>query len=479
MAQRNVLAQYRLRRLAIQLREFTVSELETAAGITSEMVHNFLYELKKVNSKFFDKEPAKAEGPGRPPMQYKLTPEAMEFLANQNLELARELRQSETLTRPATVTVVSRPAVAAAGHVQEDLRAPLQCIPEPAVVFGELEPEWTALNKLGGSVMWVKPGQASSVRTGTEVQPVSRLVRTIDELVEIARKILTPWQRDILKSKGSVKCAYELPDLGRCGLNFHSVSGALQIELRRLPHSIPTFEDLYLPHAVSEFSKTQSGLIVVAGIGGSGRSRTLAALLERINETRKGFIATIEEPALYQFQQKQCVFEQRQVGIDTPDFWTALTDSLEERVDVLSMSDVDDPKTFATALAAADRSLILCRVTAPSSVEALEKLIEMAPSAERATIRSRMANNLVGIIGLTAVPRDNEPGFVCAAEVFRFDNAARDLVREGTNLRSLPDYLRRHDPDSQTFDMAIEKLHRKHLVSEQWFAQRCATASER
>jgi twitching motility protein PilT len=147
---------------------------------------------------------------------------------------------------------------------------------------------------------------------------------------------------------------------------------------------------------------------------------------------------------------------------------------LEERVDVLAMSDINDAKTFATALAAAERSLVLCRVTAPSSVEAILKLIDLAAPEERAKIRARLAVTLIGTIGLTALPRAGGQGFVHAAEVLRIDNAARELIRDGIRIHSLPEYLRSHATGSQTFEEAIRKLHRDHLISDEWVAQRAA-----
>jgi twitching motility protein PilT len=468
MAARNLASQYRLRRLAIQLREFTVGDLETAAGVSPETVHNFLHELRQVNAGFIGKESVGREGPGRPALRYRLSPEAVEFLAAKNLEIAKELNEDDSIARPAAV------AAAGARAGQAHSFVPLQGSPEPAVVFAAFEPELRTLSRLGASVLWMKPGMPSSVRTACEVRTLEQPIHTVDKLRKIAGKILTPWQKDLLGSKGSVKCAYDLPELGRAGVNIHLVSGKLQIELRLLPRDIPSFEDLHLPPAVAEFSKVQSGLILVAGIGGSGRSRTLAALLDRINETRKCLVATIEEPMLYAFEQKQCFFEQRQVGIDTPDFGTALTDSLEERVDVLLISDIDDPKTFATALAAADRTLILCRVTAPSSVEAIEKLIELSTPAEQARVRVRLATSLVAVIGLTAVPKVGGKGFVYAAEVLRMDNTTRDLIQDETKIHRLPEYLREHDLGSQTFEMAIERLSNQHLISDEWVAQRLA-----
>ena len=478
MAQRNPLTQYRLRRLAIELREFTISDLVGAAGgATPDMVHNFLRELQQVNPEFIGKKSIQTqpEGPGRRPLLYQLSSDAIEFLIQKNLEIAKEFNLESRGNRPAAAPVkeLKEEPVAAGVFVVGEL---LKCPANAGIVFKALQPEFTRLSQSDASVVTVRPGASTLV--GMEIKTLPEPVRSAEELHEITKRILTPWQMRILVSKGSIKSAYTFSEMGRFGLNIHSVGGVLQIELRQLAARVPTIEELGLPPVVSDFSRARSGLILAAGIGGSGRSRTLAALLEHINQTRRGIVATIEEPMLYTFQQNLCLFEQRQVGIDAPDFGTALNDSLEEKVDVLLISDVDDPKTFATVLAAAERTLVLCRVTAPTSTIAIEKLVELSDPAEREKTRARIAENLIGTIGLNAVPRAEGGGFVYAAEVLRLDRSARDLILDQNKIHSLPEYLSARDPKTQTFEMALEKLLKQNLVDKEWATRRIAMSTE-
>jgi Tfp pilus assembly pilus retraction ATPase PilT len=243
------------------------------------------------------------------------------------------------------------------------------------------------------------------------------------------------------------------------------VSGKPVLELRFLPKSVPTLDDLQLPSLVESLSSQAAGLIVVTGLAGSGKSSTIAAMIGSMNSKEGGHITTIDEPIRYFHVNQKSFIEQRQIAIDTPDFSPAIEQALADRSSVVAMSDVPDWQSFSTILAAASRALIVCRVAAPSSPEAIQKLINLVPGSEQKAARNRLAESLSGIICLTGLPAAAGAGMVAAAEVLGWRSEAREAILNPERTGSLVEELKRVGARIESTAASVQRLRGAGLIS--------------
>jgi twitching motility protein PilT len=188
-------------------------------------------------------------------------------------------------------------------------------------------------------------------------------------------------------------------------------AGKPVLELRFLPTDVPTLEKLAMPKLVEDMTSLDKGLILVTGLAGGGGSSAIAAMIGTINARKNAYITTIDEPIHYFHKREKSFIEQKQVAVDAPDFDSALDQALAARSNVVALGDIKDRKMLSTVLGASERSLIICRVTAPELPDAIRKLLELVPGPEQSAARARLAANLGGIIFVTSLPGKPLPKF--------------------------------------------------------------------
>jgi len=255
---------------------------------------------------------------------------------------------------------------------------------------------------------------------------------TPTESAALLDALMSPSQRERFATAGDIDFTYSIPGAGRFRVHGFRQRGSVGIVVRVLPSVIPTIEELGLPPVLATFTQARRGLVVVAGPSGSGRSTTLAALVDRINEERGLHILTLEAPIEYLHKHKRSLVNQREVGLDVPTFSAALRAALREDPDVIMLSELSDPDVVADVLVAAEtRQLVLAGFYANTASHTIRKLIEQFPPHRQEPVRIQLSSTLVGVVAQQLVPRQDQPGRVVAVDILVASPAVRALIRDG------------------------------------------------
>src|ERR671933_1427985 len=225
--------------------------------------------------------------------------------------------------------------------------------------------------------------------------------------------------------------AYQDDDLPRFRVNAFRQRGAISFAFRVIPKNVPRFEDLHLPPGIRKLADEHRGLILVTGATGSGKTTTLAAMIDYMNRSRQQHIITIEDPIEILHPDHSCIVNQREIGLDTTDFMQALRRALRQDPDVILIGELRDAETAQTALQAAESGhLVLSTLHTVDAAETIGRLIEFFPSSKQQVIRSILAGVLKGVISQRLLPRI-DGGRIAAVEVMVTNNRIADLIREG------------------------------------------------
>lgn len=264
--------------------------------------------------------------------------------------------------------------------------------------------------------------------------------------------------------------SYGVPGVGRYRVNVYRQRGTLSMALRAIPMQVPSFGDLSLPHAIPRLAEEERGMILCVGMTGSGKSTTLAAMLNHMNETRRGHIVTIEDPIEYIHQDKNCSISQREVGLDTHSFAKALRAALRQDPDVILVGEIRDEITMETALKAAETGhLLLSTLHTPDVPRTINRILSLTGGADSRSIRERLADNLRGIIAQRLLPTADGRGRVVAAEVLVVTGTARETIKRPDGGPSLSEIMERgvHPYGMQTFKMTIEQMVQQGIITEE------------
>ncbi len=255
-------------------------------------------------------------------------------------------------------------------------------------------------------------------------------------------------------------------DVGRLRFNAARQRGTISLVIRLLPPKIPTIEQLGLPDVCKELASRPRGLVVVSGPTGSGKSTTLAAMIEYLNQAESRRIVTIEDPVEYTYNSNKCTITQRELGSDTMSFAEALKHVLRQDPNVILVGEMRDSETAAAALSVAETGhLVLTTGHAPSASQAIERIIDLFPPHERYLVQSRLASLLVGVLCQALVPKADGTGRVAAIEIMLANPAVRNLIREG-KIHQLPNAIRMHaEQGMELLDQALVKLYRNGAIS--------------
>jgi len=255
--------------------------------------------------------------------------------------------------------------------------------------------------------------------------------------------------------------AYDVPAVGRYRVNVYRQRGSLALALRNIPLEIPTFEQLGVPRSLQPLSELERGMVLVVGAAGNGKSSTLAAMIGYINQTRRAHIVTIEDPIEFLHEDKLATISQREIGIDTPNFPTALRAALRQDPDVVLLGEIRDEDTMDTALKAAETGhLVLSTLHTPDVARTVGRILALTKSADPTETRERLADNLKGVIAQRLLPTPDGESRVLAAEVLVITGTARESIRKPEKNPALKEVMERgvHPYGMQTFEMALRAL---------------------
>jgi len=284
--------------------------------------------------------------------------------------------------------------------------------------------------KEGGSDLHLSEGRNPFIRVSSFLIPlIKEKELTRADMDEIFDALLTPERKKEFMEKKEVDFGFSNNNIRLRGNVFFHL-GKMSIALRLIPTRIRTLEELNLPPVLENFTKRQQGFFLCVGPAGQGKSTTLATLIEMINLERLEHIVTIEDPIEYIFEPKKAIIDQREIGIDTTDFHTALWNVFRQDVDVVMIGEMRDPETISTAVTAAETGhMVLSTLHTNTAAQTVDRIIDSFPADQQIQIRSQLASSLAGIFSQRLIPRVSG-GLVPACELLINNSAVSSLIRE-------------------------------------------------
>jgi twitching motility protein PilT len=253
-----------------------------------------------------------------------------------------------------------------------------------------------------------------------------------EDAQQLLYRVLTTEQQKLLEVNRQIDLSYSIPGVARYRVNVYHQRGSLGAAFRLIPEQLKTVEELGLPSTLHELTEKPRGLVLVTGPTGSGKSTTLAALIDEINRTRADHILTIEDPIEFIHPHKRCIVNQREVCSDATGFGEALRAALRQDPDVILLGEMRDLETIATALTAAETGhLVFGTVHTQSAPQTIDRIIDVFPAVQQAQVRIQLASTLQAVVTQALLPRKDGSGRVAALEILLPDDAVRNLIRQG------------------------------------------------
>ena len=333
----------------------------------------------------------------------------------------------------------------------------------------EISRYFEALVKLSGSDLHMKVGQPPIIRVKGSLQPLKAPVIDDETMTRMCMEMLDERRRKILLDEGGCDFAYvtKVDDVKwRFRVNMLTQQGSMGLVARRVNNSIPNFEGLCLPPTMERLCQYDQGLILLAGVTGSGKSTTIASILNYINQNYRKHILTLEDPIEFVFTEDKCLINQREVGQDVIDFSVGMKHAVREDPDIILVGEMRDHETFMTAVHAAETGhLVFGTIHASSAATTITRILDLFPEEERGAIRSALAFNMKGIVAQKLL-KSIKPGVsrVPVVEIMLFDPLVRKYVLEGQD-ESLPDHIKKSEKEGmQDFTMSLKDLIDKELI---------------
>ena len=283
-----------------------------------------------------------------------------------------------------------------------------------------------------GSDLHLSAGNPPLLRIYGDLARVDAPVVTTEELLAVLREMVPMERVQAFEQTGDLDFAYDIPGLARYRANFFRQNRGISAVFREIPQRISTVEELGLPIMLRELALLPKGLVLVTGPTGSGKSTTLAAMLDQVNRTRSGHILTIEDPVEYLHPHKRCMVNQREIGRDAPNFAQALRSALREDPDVILVGEMRDLETISAAVTAAETGhLVLATLHTRDAAQSIDRIIDVFPPYQQQQIRIQLASMLLGVLSQQLIPLEGIPGRAVATEYLVATNAVRNYIREG------------------------------------------------
>ena len=321
----------------------------------------------------------------------------------------------------------------------------------------------------GASDLHLKVGSHPVIRVHGDLQPLVELKRLMQEdTIAMAFSIMSGRQKQKFKDNFELDIAYSVPGLGRFRCNIFQQRGTVGLVLRVIPVKIRSFQELLLPPILKTISEERRGMILCTGTTGSGKSTTLAAMIDYINTTRTEHIMTIEDPIEFLHRDKKSLINQREVEVDTKGFAPALRSALRQDPDVILVGEMRDYETIETAITAAETGhLVLSTLHTLDATETVNRIISVFPPHQQKQIRLQLAGILKSIISMRLLPRADGNGRVPAIEVLRTTGYIRDCIENKEKTKLIREAIAAGTSQygMQTFDQSIHQLYSKELIS--------------
>ena len=297
--------------------------------------------------------------------------------------------------------------------------------------MAQIDAFFKLMNELGASDLHLAAGQKPVLRIRGELERVKYNVLDDDTLRTMLYEIAPEHKAKIFEETGDVDFAYEIPNLARYRANFFRQKNGVAAVFREIPERILTCEELGLPPIVQKLASLPRGLVLVTGPTGSGKSTTLAAIIDVANNTRKDHIITVEDPIEFVHQSKQSVINHREVGLHTQSFAAALRGALREDPDIILVGEMRDLETISLAIEASSTGhLVFATLHTSSAAKTIDRVIDVFPTEQQEQVRSTLSDGIRAVVAQNLFKRVDKKGRVAALEIMIATPAIRNLIRE-------------------------------------------------
>jgi len=321
----------------------------------------------------------------------------------------------------------------------------------------------------GASDLHITAGARPMMRVDGDIMPCGGdYVLQPKDTLQLAYSVLTENQKKRFEQEDELDFSFGIQNLARFRGNCFKQRGCVSIVLRQIPFSIRTFADLQLPPVIAKLAEKPRGLVLITGPTGSGKSTTLAAMIDKINRERRGHILTVEDPIEFIHKHQGCIVNQREVGSDTKSFGSALKYALREDPDVVLVGEMRDHETIHAGLTIAETGhLAFATLHTNSAAEAINRIIDVFPSHQQAQVRAQLSFVLEGIITQTLLPKRSGKGRVMACEILVVTPAIRALIRDDKihQVYSMMQSGKKHG--MQTLNDALYQIYQSREVTEE------------
>ena len=320
----------------------------------------------------------------------------------------------------------------------------------------------------GASDIHIKAGDNVRARIHGKLVPVTQQKLTNEQVKALAMKLMPHERdRDRIDDLLDYDCSWGLPGLGRFRVNILRQRGSFMIVMRVIPIEIPSFADLKLPETLAKIADHERGLILVTGVTGSGKSSTMAAMINWINQNKHVHIVTLENPIEFLHRDQKASITQRDIGTDTPTFMAGLRSSLRQDPDVLLIGEMRDKETIDTALKAAETGhLVISTVHTKNAVQTISRLIAVFDPAEQEMIRIRLSEQLQAVVSQRLIPTKDGKGRLAACEIMPVTGTIRDCIKDSNRMDEIYDLIEEGGQTygSQSFDQALMQMVKENKI---------------
>ena len=317
------------------------------------------------------------------------------------------------------------------------------------------------------SDLHMKAGSPPVIRVDGELFLLDAPPMTPEDTKDVAASIMTDKQIRRFSEHNEIDFAYSAPQLGRFRVNVFRQRGSISLAMRQVATQIPSFEELHLPEIIKRLALEPRGLVLVTGTTGSGKTTTLAAMIDHINASLRRHVVTIEDPIEVLHKDHKAIINQREIGLDTETYASALKYVLRQDPDVILIGEMRDLETVSAALTAAQTGhLVMSTLHTIDAQETVNRVIDFFPLHEQKQVRIMLAGTLKGIISQRLLPRADGNGRVPAVEVLVMTNRIRDFVLEAEQTNMIVQALKEGEfYGMQTFDQALLKLYEDGMIT--------------
>jgi twitching motility protein PilT len=321
----------------------------------------------------------------------------------------------------------------------------------------------------GASDLHIKAGDVFRARIHGKLVPLTKQALTPDQTRTIALHLMSNEDDKARIDKiTDYDCSWSSPGIGRFRVNVMKQRGSFMIVMRVIPFEVPTFETLRLPRALERVADAERGMLLVTGVTGSGKSSTMAAMVNHINQHDNRHILTLENPIEFLHADIQSSITQREIGSDTTDFKMGLRAALRQDPDVVMIGEMRDAETIDTAMKAAETGhLLISTLHTPDAQSTILRIVAMFPPEEQDVVRIRLSETLTAVVSQRLLPRADGHGRAVAAEILIVTPAVRDMIADGGRIGEIRDYIAdgRDQYGMQTFDQHLADLVSEEIVT--------------